>query len=735
MRSAQEQYERYAHISRQLSIHAAVTDDPIAAERRALWASRSAKQQESQCVVSRLVGNTSAGDDKLSQEVHLNKFDDVKEQEVHGYKKLHRLCILSQNGPSDPRWDDVREYLSQLSSKDTAILTSTQKGGNNPLHICCFLSPPVDVVQQIIQLCPDSATMTNDHGETALGLACHGFVPACEAVIHALVKAFPSSRNHVNSFTETPLHIHLNMSRSYHVDPSPFLVRQLTTVDAVNTKDRRGYTPLCILGKGASESMTLFASCIHFFSTPTSHESSNIDNYKKCLHVLLDNDPSRESKTQFLRDLLHFPKSLLVVSFEKEHTRCVLNDICGRGPYIALLMTDFYIQLMIIISFTIGCNFGFKGNGTTTAMLFGSAYWIFRRVASAMGSSSIMALLNESFRLMHLIQALALMSASIYLRNNGTDLLYEEGVSGTWRNVLILTSGLIWLNLLGIGCHTLKGFSVFVYATIQIFKQLINLFLVFILIFVSFSTMLYISSVDSPGYCTPEGDAPGEYCTLNDAMNKIGVIFFGAVEAEDFDLPRPTLVLFILYNIFVIIILLNIIIAIMSDSYTDVNQRAELVFWNHRFDLIHDVDAFVNCFTHFLYCQKRTERQKAAALEKSNDESRIKTDWFVQFVNLQRGNRFIPKAVADLLIGIIMMFWLVAGLFTVGLVWPRHIRRKIFSPTTTDHVMKTNDDAEGDEMLQMKEENSLLAKENATLTEQVKRLRMQLTTVGKGDLS
>jgi len=385
--SAQEQYERYAHISRQLSLNSDVTDDPIAAERRSLWhstASRSAKQQ-SQCVISRLAGNTSAGEDSLSQEVDLNAFDDDKEDEVFGYTDLHRLCILPQNGPSDPRWDDVRQRLSQLSNKDMALLTSTQKGGNTPLHVICFLSPPVDLVQHIIQLCPDSASMTTDHGETALGLACNGFVPACEVVIQALIKAFPSATNHVNSFNETPLHIHLSMSRNYHVDPSPSVVRLLTTVDGVNTKDRKGCTPLCILGKAASESMSLFASCIQFFSTPTSHESPNIDNYKKSLQLLLDYDPSRASKSQFLRDLLHFPKNLLVVSFEKEHTRRVLNDICGRGPYVALLMADFYIQLMIIISFTIGCNFGFNGNASTTSMLIGSAYWIFRRFASAMG--------------------------------------------------------------------------------------------------------------------------------------------------------------------------------------------------------------------------------------------------------------------------------------------------------------------------------------------------------------
>ena len=87
------------------------------------------------------------------------------------------------------------------------------------------------------------------------------------------------------------------------------------------------------------------------------------------------------------------------------------------------------------------------------------------------GSSSIMTLLSEPFQLFNLIQALVLMSVSVYLRNNGIDLLYEEGVSGTWRNLLILASGLIWLNLLGIVCHMMKGFSVFVNATVQVREE------------------------------------------------------------------------------------------------------------------------------------------------------------------------------------------------------------------------------------------------------------------------
>lgn len=230
--------------------------------------------------------------------------------------------------------------------------------------------------------------------------------------------------------------------------------------------------------------------------------------------------------------------------------------------------------------------------------------------------------------------------------------------------------------------------------------------------------MLYISSVGSPGYCTPEDDLQGSYCTLNETMRKIGSIFFGALDPDDFDLPQPTLVLFIFYNLFVIILLLNIIIAVMSDSYVEVNQTAELIFWNHRFDLIHDVDAFVNFFTVFVV--KKKEGNQIA-----EQEQLIKTDWFVRVVH-QRSQKTLPKPFMDLLLGIIMMFWVLAGLCTVGLVWPRHIRRKIFAPPTADH-MKTNNAAEVDKVAEkMKEEYSLLRKENAELIEQIKKLQNAL---------
>lgn len=51
---------------------------------------------------------------------------------------------------------------------------------------------------------------------------------------------------------------------------------------------------------------------------------------------------------------------------------------------------------------------------------------------------------------MTVMQAILLMASSLHLRKNQIDLV-DEGESGPWRNVLIITSFMIWFTLMGIG--------------------------------------------------------------------------------------------------------------------------------------------------------------------------------------------------------------------------------------------------------------------------------------------
>mmetsp|Transcript_38896 Transcript_38896/g.71270 ORF Transcript_38896/g.71270 Transcript_38896/m.71270 type:complete len:713 (+) Transcript_38896:152-2290(+) len=702
------------------------------AEREALWNEIDLEPRESAPAVD---SDVNAGNDTsltlMNAEIRLPQSSEYimdDEKDFHGFTKFHRLCALPRKGPLDPRWGDVRRYLSNLSQDDAeSELTSTQKEGFSytPLHVACFICPPHDVVEQLIQLCPKSARIVTNHGDYPVSLACGGFVPAGGEVIQELIKAYPEARDETNSRDENPLLIHLKTMRNYELDPCPFVVKLLATVEAVNTRDLKGHSPLYYLGRAATEAFSFQALCVRFFSVEGESDPDFVS-FKNCLSVIVSLYPDRDSKTLFLRDLLQLPANLRDVSFEHKSTRVVINSIVGRGQYIALLMMDFYFQLSIVVAFTLGCADSFKNKSYTTVTLVGSAYWLLKRLVSAIGSSEKWTKIKV-FHLITVVQAIVLMASSIYLRNNGLN-LGEEGESGPWRNILIINSLLIWVTMIGIGCHTLKGFSVFVHATVQIFKKLFNLFLVFAVIFVCFSTMFFVSAVDSSTYCDVDeesGDYSGDYCTLQDSMEKVYTLFFGTLEADDFDVPDPTLVTLFFFNIIVIILLLNIIIAVMSDCYADVNSDAELVFWDHRFELIQDVDAVTNFITQlFNSCCKNCSKKTKITKGETQDVGAMNHEWFGKIIHFKKSTR-IPKPIMNLFTFVVMGLWFLVGLCTFGITWPRHTRRKLFSPSVSDHL------TEGESKLEvefdiMKKENRFLDERNSRLTKENKAIRKML---------
>lgn len=316
---------------------------------------------------------------------------DVKD--VHGYTGFHALCAVPHNGPMDPKWKNVLRYLDNISQKDVLKeLTCTQNDGFTALHVVCFLSPPIDVVERMIQLCPESLKMLTNHGDTPLSLACGGFIPAECNVTQAIVKSYPEARSSINSLNESPLHIHLKINREYELDPCPQLVRMVASREAVNTRDIKGHSPLYYLGKASTETFSFMAKSVRFFSMGDDSEVPDIDNYKKSLHLILSLNPDRASKTLFLRDLLQLPHNLRSVSFEKKATRDVINHVLGRGQYIGLLMFEIYLQFAIVVAFSLGCTHNFDNKAYTTVTLVGSAYWLFKRIMLSLGESWILIL-------------------------------------------------------------------------------------------------------------------------------------------------------------------------------------------------------------------------------------------------------------------------------------------------------------------------------------------------------
>lgn len=246
--------------------------------------------------------------------------------------------------------------------------------------------------------------------------------------------------------------------------------------------------------------------------------------------------------------------------------------------------------------------------------------------------------------------------------------------------------------------------------------------------------MFFFSAVHTE-YCAADPDEPGEYsgdyCTLKDAMEKTYSLFFGTLEADDFtSVPPPTLVTLIIFNIIVIILLLNIIIAVMSDCYADVESQAELVFWDHRFELITDVDAITNCITGlFGCCRTKKEPQSPEEEEQANEEHDVGTatlHWFGRLMHYKKENTTAPKPIMNMLTFALMGLWVVVGLFTFGLTWPRHARRKIFAPSVMDHLSSEDENESGAEVEKVKLLNKVLEDRISALRKENDELRRKM---------
>eukprot|EP00584_Thalassiosira_punctigera_P009216 CAMPEP_0172534332 /NCGR_PEP_ID=MMETSP1067-20121228/6735_1 /TAXON_ID=265564 ORGANISM="Thalassiosira punctigera, Strain Tpunct2005C2" /NCGR_SAMPLE_ID=MMETSP1067 /ASSEMBLY_ACC=CAM_ASM_000444 /LENGTH=238 /DNA_ID=CAMNT_0013319109 /DNA_START=36 /DNA_END=752 /DNA_ORIENTATION=- len=234
--------------------------------------------------------------------------------------------------------------------------------------------------------------------------------------------------------------------------------------------------------------------------------------------------------------------------------------------------------------------------------------------------------------------------------------------------------------------------------------------------------------VDS-AYCAVDaetGDPHGDYCTLHDAVNKVLTLFFGTLEADDFDVPAPTKVALVLFNVIVIILLLNIIIAAMSSIYEDASGSAERIFWDHRFELIRDVDStwrgvqlIGGCFVN---------RDKKPRDADKQDEF-MDHAWFEKVIHFQKTTT-IPKPIANLLAFVVMGLWFLAGMLTCGFALPRCTRKKIFTPSITDYLAEDHIEAKV-EVDKMKQDMRALEEKNAKLIKENKALREMLDTARK----
>ena len=160
---------------------------------------------------------------------------------------------------------------------------------------------------------------------------------------------------------------------------------------------------------------------------------------------------------------------------------------------------------------------------------------------------------------------------------------YREGL-----NAFVL--GLLWIKVLGFLKVVNKEMSTFVLSLIQILQELRHFMIVMAVVIFMFGDMMHIvlSTKDDGRFCTEnEEDLSGpeaDFCSLQniDAYLRVYSLLLGDFELDDYKENNGIVVLFVIFTMMGVIILLNVLIAVVSNSYESAKVKSISLFGRAR---------------------------------------------------------------------------------------------------------------------------------------------------------
>jgi len=408
-------------------------------------------------------------------------------------------------------------------------------------------------------------------------------------------------------------------------------------------------------------------------------------------------------------------------------------------------------------------------------IIFGAAFFLVKQISmgiSLSGTSKFKSVLTFWFRdsgnIVEIITFSLVLVTLIIIRRFPTNFEITS-----MANFFALSTGFFWLSIIWLLKLTYVDFAVFVGGIIHVGANLVAFLTTVGIILFAFTQMLltlYQTNFVCLSYfcdddfcpnirdtCTAGLDCP-PFCEGWHAGLRVFTMLIGAVDETQFqDIPEARL-LFIIYMILVVIILLNVLIAIVTDSYAYIkDQRAEIVFWCNRLDFVSAVEtmtvgtvAAIRGFCRNLESEEpppdapRSRRGSFARqasvvamqvahkadkifLEGEHNMKRVLWD---NLIRLSCGNHgdddgYVKLSVLETLFVVISRFltifviiplWIALGLLTAGWLWPPQIREALFNGKYTS----VDNDAEDDKETQESEQVSELQNE-------VKAVRAELT--------
>lgn len=172
---------------------------------------------------------------------------------------------------------------------------------------------------------------------------------------------------------------------------------------------------------------------------------------------------------------------------------------------------------------------------------------------------------------------------------------HENGIEDdkTLRVLLAITTGFLWLRVLNFLKAINMQLATFVLAILQITKDIFWFCVIILTLVVSFAQMFF-TVLAPPACATGNFSDIDKQCKQNEYLLKVYTILlgdFGDFKREDF-VTNFSVFLVVFYSFFVTLVLVNVLIAIASDSYEKCLLKSQKLFGRARVMLIAELSSF-----------------------------------------------------------------------------------------------------------------------------------------------
>jgi ribosomal protein L29 len=500
------------------------------------------------------------------------------------------------------------------------------------------------------------------------------------------------------------------------------------------------------------------------FASTLKHDDDQKESVHKCLEHLLNAEP--DPTADFFTALQSLPDWLSEQAVVMDVVQVLLNEkISQRFPSFILLV-DFYVLVMVIgfYSYNVIESIDKRHSHDETGipetpdidkiwlipLYVGGGYFLLREVIQLISLLSLKAFnvwVYDPSNWLNIIFVFFVLYWTVRM-DTGT------GETGGFRIGAALSVTMLWFKMLVYLKNIYIDFAVFVGGVIYVVNRLAAFLVSLGIILVAFSQIFYTLYLQTD-YCLQQplqyytqemkwDDLKCEelelrpFCNHWDSFLRVYTMLLGEVDEDDFKDSGVATAMFVFFMLLVVILLANVLIAIVTDSYKVIqDQRAAIVFWTNRLDFVAEMDAIANG-------PWKAKLKKALGWDDDGDAGMNSTEprkkKVFGYESWKRMMDLFEDEIDDSVVSleyflytllrfcvalIVIPVWICLGIFTAGWLWPPQIREAVF----TSSVFKHSSDTEKEDELRKTQVKKLEQEVKELKDELVQELAMDRTQV------